>query len=86
MTDNRRRNGRLLVIAAIAIMLLAVVLWGKAEQDADKDQLAADYTEALGGAADEVKADHTGSFALAGLGAVLFLSGVILVSQAPPEG
>lgn len=84
-TDNRR-NGRLLIFAAIAAALLAVVLWSKADQDAEHDRITAGYTEALGGGpADEAEADHTASLAAGGLAAVLFLGGIILVATAPSE-
>lgn len=85
MKDNRR-TGRLLITAAIMAALVAVLLWSKAEQDADQEQLAEDYSEALGGGrAEDVEADHTGAFALGGLGAVLFLGGIVLVATAPAD-
>lgn len=79
--EGKRTAGVLLLVVAALLAVGAVVLWGKASDDAEADRLEAGYTQAITGEAVEADdANRVPSLALAGVAAVSFLGGVIFLA------
>lgn len=87
MTDQAKRTaGMTLVLAAVVLAVAALLLWQKASDDAEHDQLVDEYVAVLGGGpAEEVDADRTLPIAVAGLAAVSFVGGVIFLATSRPD-
>lgn len=80
----RRRIGVAMIVTAIALALVAGLLWMKGSNDLEDDQLAEDYRAVIDDDdAEDLEANRTGPLAAAGVAAVLVLAGVIVVSMAP---
>lgn len=82
----KRRTGAVLVGLALCLVMAAAGWWAwensdSREYDREVDALAGAFS---GGAYDEAGPNATVSLVLAGLGAVLFLGGMVLIA-APPD-
>lgn len=87
MTNTARHAIALgLIVSAVVLVALALVLWTRASDDAEAVELTDQYAEVLGsGPAEEVEPDRTPAMLAGGVAAVLFVSGVVVVTTTPRD-
>jgi hypothetical protein len=78
----KARVGFWMICAAVVLAVAAVVMWNNGTADAEDDRLTEGFRASIAGQpADDIDPDRTGPLAAAGVGAVLFLGGIVLVAS-----
>lgn len=77
----RRQIGAALIAASLLFALAAFLLWRSSSESQESEQLAEEYRAAIVGTAPEdVTANRVPALAAAGVSAVIFLGGVVVLA------